>query len=329
MPPQLQLPTPRRLAAAAPVPFELQCKILGRLLVGTLVANQVLKAFGSSERNDSLLDSALRVLGSLSPIDWAVLASTLCVAVVLLLRRWPKAPSSEAAEVVDGQLMTLPAGRMDEAAAVAAAAFARADASVWQSVCGGARTLEQREGLLRWVFERNFRLRAGTSANRAVLRGGRVVCCFMFVTPDVPQVTLLDMVRVGLAEMPFRFGVATVRRMLTAKEKAEAQMRALEEELGLTRANTCMLERVVVAPFCQGQGVGTAALQPVLGEADERGWTTLLATNEERNVRFYERLGFETVREEEQRVGDEPPVQTWLMARRPAKGSQKEESLPR
>ena len=72
----------------------------------------------------------------------------------------------------------------------------------------------------------------------------------------------------------------------------------------------------VVHPSAQGRGIGTRVLQLVLAEADEAGWPTLLGTNEERNVVFYERLGFRVIhREEEELEGYR--FQTMLMLRRP------------
>jgi len=53
---------------------------------------------------------------------------------------------------------------------------------------------------------------------------------------------------------------------------------------------------MVVRPDMQGKGVGTHALKQALDEADDAGLPVMLATQEERNIRFYRRLGFEVVR---------------------------------
>jgi len=54
------------------------------------------------------------------------------------------------------------------------------------------------------------------------------------------------------------------------------------------------LERMVVAPERQGQGIGSEALKIGLREtADARHLRVVLGTQEERNVVFYKRAGFQ------------------------------------
>jgi GNAT superfamily N-acetyltransferase len=68
-----------------------------------------------------------------------------------------------------------------------------------------------------------------------------------------------------------------------------------------------------VDPSRQGEGVGTALLQPMLRRCDEEGVGAYLETGTERNVRFYSRQGF--------RVTEEVPLpkgpSMWLMWRDP------------
>jgi GNAT superfamily N-acetyltransferase len=68
-----------------------------------------------------------------------------------------------------------------------------------------------------------------------------------------------------------------------------------------------------VDPPRQGEGVGTALLQPMLRRCDEEGVGAYLETGTERNVRFYSRHGF--------RVTEEVPLpkgpSMWLMWRDP------------
>ena len=66
-------------------------------------------------------------------------------------------------------------------------------------------------------------------------------------------------------------------------------------------------------PDRQGQGLGSALLQPVLGECDRLEIPAYLETGTERNVAFYTRHGFK-VTEEIQLPGG-PPM--WLMWREP------------
>ncbi|WP_030662646.1 GNAT family N-acetyltransferase [Streptomyces rimosus] len=53
------------------------------------------------------------------------------------------------------------------------------------------------------------------------------------------------------------------------------------------------LGSVGVDPDRQGRGLGSAVIRPGLDTADEAGVPAFLETSDERNVRFYEHLGFE------------------------------------
>jgi GNAT superfamily N-acetyltransferase len=52
------------------------------------------------------------------------------------------------------------------------------------------------------------------------------------------------------------------------------------------------LSIVAVDPAVQGQGVGRKLLEPTLEEADRAGVTCYLETFSQRNLPFYQRLGF-------------------------------------
>ncbi|MEU2999970.1 GNAT family N-acetyltransferase [Streptomyces sp. NPDC006995] len=52
------------------------------------------------------------------------------------------------------------------------------------------------------------------------------------------------------------------------------------------------LNTVAVSPDAQGKGLGSAVLVPGIEEAGRAGYPAFLETSSERNVRFYERLGF-------------------------------------
>ncbi|MET9548904.1 GNAT family N-acetyltransferase [Streptomyces sp. NPDC006627] len=75
------------------------------------------------------------------------------------------------------------------------------------------------------------------------------------------------------------------------------------------------LATVGVDPAAQGQGLGSAVLRPGLEAADRAGCPAFLETSSERNVAFYERLGFAVTAEVA--LPDDGP-RTWCMLREPA-----------
>ena len=209
----------------------------------------------------------------------------------------------------DVVLSALPPESIREAAALAAAAFDQSPPYLW--LCRG-KSNAFRQRFLRWIFERNFRLRVGARTNRAVFDGdGKLVAFCMFVTPEVPDVSLADMIRAGLLGAPFLFGPAVVKRLLAMKAEYEQVEHGIMEAHG--NVPMCRLERMVVRPDAQGRGIGRRALQQALVEADEANLPVLLSTQEERNVRFYRRLGFEVVRTDEHQEA----YTSWAMLRQP------------
>jgi GNAT superfamily N-acetyltransferase len=62
------------------------------------------------------------------------------------------------------------------------------------------------------------------------------------------------------------------------------------------------LSIVGVAPSAQGHGIGTRLIEPTLSEADEAGANCYLETFDDRNPRFYQRLGFSIIETHGERV---------------------------
>ncbi|GAA2912319.1 GNAT family N-acetyltransferase [Streptomyces thioluteus] len=75
------------------------------------------------------------------------------------------------------------------------------------------------------------------------------------------------------------------------------------------------LATVGVDPGRQGQGLGRAVLEPGLEAAARAGYPAFLETSTERNVRFYERLGFAVTAEVA--LPDGGP-RTWCLCRKAA-----------
>jgi ribosomal protein S18 acetylase RimI-like enzyme len=55
---------------------------------------------------------------------------------------------------------------------------------------------------------------------------------------------------------------------------------------------------LAVEPGCQGQGIGSRLLRPVLARADKEGLSCYLETHAERNVAFYQKWGFRVVNDD-------------------------------
>ncbi len=72
------------------------------------------------------------------------------------------------------------------------------------------------------------------------------------------------------------------------------------------------LSALGVEPTRQGEGTGTALMQPVLDRCDRDGTPAYLETAAARNVLLYERLGFDVVEEMDLPKSD---VHGWLMLR--------------
>ncbi len=74
------------------------------------------------------------------------------------------------------------------------------------------------------------------------------------------------------------------------------------------------LALIGVDPEHSGKGIGSALMRPILAQADANGLPCYLETAEERNVTYYQKHGFETVRH-----GAVPgtAVEYWTMHRLP------------
>ena len=75
------------------------------------------------------------------------------------------------------------------------------------------------------------------------------------------------------------------------------------------------LQFLGVEPPCQGRGMGSALLRPVLERCDRDGTPAYLEASSERNRALYERHGFEVVEEIRLPAGGPPMWRMWREAR--------------
>lgn len=167
--------------------------------------------------------------------------------------------------------------------------------------------------------DRDIRLRAThrmwEALLAAALRYGEVyttptrqgVACWM--APGRTEITLAQSARTGFGLMRaiLAFPPASRQRFLgIARHTDELRRRDMQRLFWY-------LWVIGVDPACQGHGIGSQLMQPVLARADAQGLPCYLETETERNVAFYERCGFRVLRS-----GQAPghPIRLWTMVRK-------------
>ncbi len=96
------------------------------------------------------------------------------------------------------------------------------------------------------------------------------------------------MLRLGLARMPFRLGLAGSRRFMQALSATEPFHKAVH-------GPHWYLAAVGARSECQGQGLGSALVEVGTSRADAAGVSCYLETGTQSNIDFYARRGFEIV----------------------------------
>ncbi|UOB18934.1 GNAT family N-acetyltransferase [Abyssalbus ytuae] len=84
----------------------------------------------------------------------------------------------------------------------------------------------------------------------------------------------------------------------------------------LVSSDSWYLSIVGLKPSHQNQGLGKTLINPVLEKTDSKGIMTYLETFNPRNMKFYEKLGYKTIKSFK-----EPTIKSdyWIMARQPDK----------
>ncbi len=162
---------------------------------------------------------------------------------------------------------------------------------------------DERERLRRspWFFSAVLRYTAGVGTLLAVDGGVAIL-----IPPGGHVASLPRMVRSGLIAAPFRLGPAALGR-LTAFATASRDLRT-----GVVPGPFWYVGGIGVDPERQGQGIGTVLMEELGALA---GDPLCLETANERNVAWYERLGFAVIAEG--RVPDGPLI--WSMQRVPSR----------
>jgi ribosomal protein S18 acetylase RimI-like enzyme len=137
---------------------------------------------------------------------------------------------------------------------------------------------------------------------------GRVEGAALWIPPGRYPLSQVGMMLAGMFLLPLKFGPAALVRLMSSLNCHE---RLHKRDVPQRH---WYLSTVGVEPTRQGQGIGSALIQPVLARSDAEGLTCYLETEKASNVPFYQSHGFEVVVE-----GDLPKggPQFWTMLRPP------------
>jgi ribosomal protein S18 acetylase RimI-like enzyme len=130
----------------------------------------------------------------------------------------------------------------------------------------------------------------------------------MWLTPGHTDRPVWKMIRSGLVSAYLKVGIDRVDRGLNYIHSTE------EWHKRCVAGPHWYLFLIGVEPRCQGQGIGSALLRPVLARADEQHLPCYLETGNGRNVAFYEKHDFAVVHEANVPKGG-PHI--WCMLRNP------------
>lgn len=208
-------------------------------------------------------------------------------------------------------MRSLDPGMVKEAANLAALAFL--DSPFYQWIFSQS-NVEEVASSLRWLFEGNFASYVEKGAGVCAFNGGEMVSFFALLEGKDSTLSLWDMMKLGFYTMPFAVGFGPTVRMLRVKGWVEERLEKIMQDHGI-RKDTWTLQRMVVKPGWQGKGLGTRCLAHMIEGTAARSHGVILTTQEEANVRFYERLGFEVVDDEVFERGGQ--LHSWTMWRRP------------
>lgn len=232
----------------------------------------------------------------------------------------------------------LPPEKWSEAAKVMAGAFV--DSASYTYIF--QRTPSFRRYILEWLFRCNLSVvgRKCPEAIRGLLvdsphheeEGGSsassrkkiVVACFLWTPRAYQKMTVWELFKAGMWQVPFRcYGFATLWRLLETVNKFDLKKKAGDQSpegqlMNDHEVNSIKLERMAVHPDFQGQGIGSMCLRQMLEDEDSKGdYVVELSTQSERNVRFYERLGFRVTSESDMMEhSEEYKYHNWSMERK-------------
>lgn len=187
--------------------------------------------------------------------------------------------------------------RLGEASEVLARAFQDDPAWVWLIP-----EAERRRRLLPWLFRVGFDVTtAEVWTTSGVVRGAA-----RWLPPGRPPMRVGPTLR-ALVTTPFRLGSAIAPFLAYGRAVELLRNEAMPDP-------HWYLAGIGVDPSAQRRGIGAALLEPGLEASARAGLPAVLLTNNEANLAFYERHGFQVVRDDRTPKGG---PRAWAMVKAP------------
>jgi ribosomal protein S18 acetylase RimI-like enzyme len=178
------------------------------------------------------------------------------------------------------EVVRLERAKLGEASDVLARAFQDDPAWVWL-----VPDPERRARLLPWLFRIGFDVTAADVwATAGPVRGAA-----RWLPPGRPTMRVAPMLR-ALVTTPIRLGSTTAPFLAYGRAVETMRSEAMP-------GSHWYLAGIGVDPAAQHSGIGSALLEPGIAAAASEGLPAVLLTNNEANLSFYERHGFQVVSE--------------------------------
>jgi len=129
--------------------------------------------------------------------------------------------------------------------------------------------------------------------------------------PYESGISMWNMLRLGVASAPFKFGLKACWRMYSCMDAAER----LHQE-AMNGKPHWALYTIGVTPSSQCKGFGSALISPVLEIIDKSEMSCYLETASLRSVQFFQKSGWDVLKEVDKPYAG-PPF--WTMLRQPKK----------
>lgn len=154
---------------------------------------------------------------------------------------------------------------------------------------------ETRAARLRWLLGANLKRQPDLSESFCLTDGPDVIAMGFWTRSTTPKPGLLAMLRAGILAAPLRVGMAGFQRALESGAAIDSEV-----ALALGDQPHWYLNNMAVAESLRGKGVGGELLGRQLERIGkiEPAFPVGLSTQRPENVTFYQRLGFEPVRDE-------------------------------